>query len=184
MNTHSHKWLPCLLLLAGLCCGMPSAHGDTLLLRSTLIVSDLDRSLSWYRMLGFTVEQELGGSRNPDAPFPLASRSTGFRLLILAPADGRGGRLGLLQFRDPPPPVVHPPVAQVGVGSVVLVVEADDAQALFAALQAQGADLVSDVPAELRRVSADGQEGIGYVFHARDPDGMLVEIFQPPFASR
>lgn len=173
-----------LVFLGILLCWGGVAHADVSLLRSTLIVGDVARSLQWYSALGFTVEEELGGPRNPEGAFPLASRSSGFRLVVLAPPAGRGGRVGLLEFFEPAPPRVQPATAQVGIGSLVLVIESDDARALFTTLQAKGAELLTSAPTKLRRVSAEGEEGVGYVFHVRDPDGTLIEVLQPPVPTR
>lgn len=49
--------------------GMATAAG-TSLLRTTLVVADVGRSLAFYQALGFRVEREIGGPRRPDSPFP------------------------------------------------------------------------------------------------------------------
>jgi catechol 2,3-dioxygenase-like lactoylglutathione lyase family enzyme len=175
------------VVLAALCLGLgsvPAAGGEPALLRTTLIVADLERSIEWYRLLGFEPEQQLGGPRDPDSAFPLAARAGRFRLVIMAPPAGRGGRIGLLEFADERPPVVHARTDTVGIGSAVFVVEAPDARAVFAALSAAGARSVTPAPAELRRRDAEGVEGVGWVFHVFDPDGILVEVLQPPFPVR
>lgn len=155
-------------------------RGDGTLLRTTLIVSDVEVSISWYRHLGFDVAETLGGARNPQSAFPLAAHASAFRLVILAGSNGKGGRIGLLEFADAAPPVVVAGSGPVGVGNHVLVVEVSDARAIFAALRDQGEQPLTDEPTVLSRMSADGRPAIGYVFHIYDPDGALVEIMQPP----
>ncbi len=157
-----------------------SVRAETTLLRTTLIVSNVEASIAWYRHLGFEVAETLGGPRNPQSSFPLAAHASTFRLIILAGANEKGGRIGLLEFADEAPPVVAAGSAPVGVGSHVLVVEVPDARAIFARLRVQGAAPLTEEPTLLRRISAEGQEMIGYVFHVYDPDGTLVEIMQPP----
>lgn len=175
-------WRRVLLLASCLAwAATPAVAEEVSLLRTTLIVSDVERSVGWYGLLGFRPEQELGGPRDPDSAFPLAARAGQFRLVILAPPAGRGGRIGLLEFADDAPPRLQAPADTVGVGSAVFVVEAADARAVFAALAEAGAHLVTTAPTELRRRNADGEEGVGWVFHAFDPDGILVEVLQPPF---
>ncbi len=162
------------LLFAG------SARAETVLLRTTLIVSDIEASVSWYRHLGFEVAETLGGPRNPQSAFPLAAQASTFRLLILAGANEKGGRIGLLEFADEVPPIVVAGSGPVGIGSQVLVVEVSDARAIFAKLRGQGAQLLTEQITVLSRMSTEGRQSVGYVFHVYDPDGTLIEIMQPP----
>ena len=90
--------IACLVL-----CGATCATADPALIRSTLIVADVDRAIAFYRQLGFQVESDRGGPRKPDSPFPLASASKIFRLVILRSPDPQGGKLGLLSFAEPEP---------------------------------------------------------------------------------
>lgn len=150
------------------------------LLRTTLLVEDVARSIAWYEQAGFRVERQLGGDRDPSSAFPLASASTRFNLHILAFPGGTGGRLGLLQFGNPQPPRVHTRQDQVGIGSMVLVVDVVDAQTVFTRLRQAGADLITPQPTPIQRDSDDGMTLLGYVFHAFDPDGNLVEFMQAP----
>jgi catechol 2,3-dioxygenase-like lactoylglutathione lyase family enzyme len=157
---------------------------ETNLLRTTLIVANIERAVAWYALLGLVEEQTLGGERNPDSTFPLASRSGHFSLTILAARDGGGGRLGLLEFSTPAPPQLRPASSSVGVGSTVLVLETNDARSIFAALERADARLVTTEPMRLERLSSAGEPMVGYVFHVFDPDANLVEVMQPPRESR
>lgn len=170
----------CLVVAGAVLLMANPVRSETALLRTTLIVSDIDASISWYRQLGFEVAETLGGPRSPQSAFPLAGRASGFRLVILAGSNGKGGRIGLLEFADAAPPVVVAGSGPVGVGNHVLVVEVSDARAIFAALRDQGEQPLTDEPTVLSRMSADGRPAIGYVFHIYDPDGTLVEIMQLP----
>ena len=76
-----------LILSAFLLMPALAAAADPALLRSTLIVADVDRSIAFYGRLGFVVESDRAGPRKPDSPFPLASRSSTFRLVILKSGD-------------------------------------------------------------------------------------------------
>jgi len=56
-----------------------------------------------------------------------------------------------------------------------------DAQALYDALRAAGANLVAPVQTyRSRRTDAQGRALEGRVFHAFDPDGNLVELLEAP----
>ena len=151
------------------------------LARTTLIVADVDRALAFYALLGFTVEMEMGGARDPAATnFPLNAPSTRSRLVILGSAAG-GGKLGILAFDGPSPAAVRPPREQLGRGDAVLVLDVRDAAALHAKLAAAGAKIVA--PPQVyrsRRTDAQGRPLEGRVFHAFDPDGNLVELLEAP----
>jgi catechol 2,3-dioxygenase-like lactoylglutathione lyase family enzyme len=167
-----------------LACGLlflPLVAGaaDPALLRSTLIVADVDRSIVFYGRLGFQVESDRGGPRKPDSPFPLAAASKAFRLVIMKSADPEGGKLGLLSFSDAEPPVLVPARDRLGIGDVVLVVRHPDAEGLFRALQQAGGRLVEPQPVSYEMKRPDGSLGQGRLFHVFDPDGRLVEVMAP-----
>lgn len=149
------------------------------LLRTTLIVTDVDLAIAFYGRLGFTIESDRGGPRKPDSPFPLASPSTTFRLVILATADPAGGKVGLLAFGGPPPPLTVPARPKVGIGDMVFVVRTADAVASYSALKAAGDSLVEPAPIGYEMKRPDGSPGRGLLFHVFDPDGRLVEVMVP-----
>lgn len=155
------------------------AAAEPALLRSTQIVADVDRSIAFYAALGFTVESDRAGPRNADSPFPLASRSTRFRLVILKSGDPESGRLGLLSFAEAEPPVLVPARDRLGVGDVVFVIRHPDTGALYRALQQSGARLVEPQPVPYEMKRPDGGVGRGRLFHVFDPDGRLVEVMSP-----
>jgi catechol 2,3-dioxygenase-like lactoylglutathione lyase family enzyme len=152
------------------------------LLRTTLTVADVDRSARFYSLLGFTVEDEMGGERNPDSPFPLNSRSTQWRLVILAPASGEGGKIGLLSFdASRPAPAREMSRERIGLGDMVFVLDVPDARAVHATLVEAGADVVeAPLSYTSRKLDPEGRPMQGWVFHAFDPDGYLVEVLEAP----
>jgi catechol 2,3-dioxygenase-like lactoylglutathione lyase family enzyme len=152
------------------------------LLRTTLTVADVDRSLAFYALLGFRVESEMGGERNPDSPFPLNSRSSRWRLVILAPAGKTGGKIGLLSFDDArPAPTRDAARERIGLGDMVFVFDVPDAVAVHARLEEAGARIVEKpVTFQSRTTDASGQPLTGRVFHVFDPDGYLIEILEAP----
>jgi len=156
--------------------------GAASLLRTTLVVADVDRSLRFYGLLGFQVEEQMGGARNPDSPFPLNSRSAQWRLVILAPATGEGGRIGLLSFDDSrPAPTRELARERIGLGDMVFVFDVSDARAAHARLVEAGADVVEEpLSYTSRKLDPEGRPMQGWVFHAFDPDGYLIEILEAP----
>jgi hypothetical protein len=96
--------IACLVL-----CGATCAAADPALLRSTLIVADVDRAIAFYGQLGFQVESDRGGPRKADtvALFDVLRRS-GARLVEPEPVayemkrpDGSLGRGRLFHVFDP-----------------------------------------------------------------------------------
>lgn len=168
-----------LLLLGVTLCGVARGDDGAALMRTTLIVSDLDRTLAFYQRLGFAVESDHGGARKPDAAFPVAAPSSRFRLVILGSKDAASGRIGLLQFSDPQPPLMVAPRTHVGIGDTVLVIRVPDGLALFDQLKAAGVRVVEQTPEPYRMQRADGSVSAGHLFHAYDPDGRLLEILTP-----
>ncbi|PSL04553.1 lactoylglutathione lyase [Haloactinopolyspora alba] len=116
-----------------------------------LRVTDLDRSLAFYKALGYT---ELG--RVPETPF---------------------GSLTMLQLPDDPfvtVELVHDParpVQAVG-GFNHLAIKVDDLRATIAALAAHGID------ADPAEPTAGPDEPLVTTLH--DPDGYLIELVQWP----
>ena len=137
-------------------------------------VSDLDRSLEFYRdLLGLEViatqEKEAGYLAAivgyPDAHVRMAHlRVAGSEHVVelfeyLAPA---GARPGSLEPRD------------VGTSHLCLLV--DDLPSLYRRLREAGVDTFVSPPVEVDTGINTG----GYALYLRDPDGIPVELFQPP----
>jgi len=152
------------------------------LLRASLLVEDADRATAFYAALGFRIESDFFNTRQPAGnPFPLNAPSTAVRLVILASADGAGGRIGLVEFRAPTPGENRIDKEKTGRGDVVLVFDVPDADAAHAALVAAGARVLEPPQVYVSRNRApDGGPMQGKVFHARDPDGHLVELLEAP----
>jgi lactoylglutathione lyase len=137
-------------------------------------VADLDRSLRFYRdLLGLetVAEQEKEGGYlaaivgHPDAHVRMAHlRVPGDRHVVelfeyLAPEGGQPGAL------DP---------ADVGTSHLCFVV--DDLPALYDRLRAAGVGSFVSPPVEVDTGISRG----GCALYLRDPDGIPVELFQPP----
>jgi catechol 2,3-dioxygenase-like lactoylglutathione lyase family enzyme len=156
------------------------AEEHATLLRTTLMVQDVDRSIAFYARLGFVQEGEMGGPRSPESPFPINSRSSRYRLVILG--SGQGGKIGLLSFDDArPAPTRTLERERIGLGDMVFVMDVPDAAAVHAALTAAGAKIVEPPQVfKSSKTDAQGKPLEGRVFHVFDPDGYLIEILQAP----
>lgn len=161
---------------------LAAAGPSPTLLRASLLVEDVDRAQAFYAALGFRPEADFANAREPKGnPFPLNAPSTAVRLVILASASGDGGRIGLVQFTAPAPADNRRDAATTGRGDVVLVFDVPDADAAHAALVAAGAQVLEPPQVYVsRRNAPDGSPMQGKVFHARDPDGHLVELLEAP----
>ncbi len=160
----------------------PVAASDARLLRTALIVRDVERSQRFYAMFGYAPESSMGGPRDPSkTPFPLNAAAKRFQLTILASAANPGARLGLVSFDDPAPAATRASGRKVGIGDPVLVFDVADAIAMHARLKAAGADIVETPEVYLsRQVDAAGRPLQGHVFHVFDPDGYLIELLEAP----
>lgn len=150
------------------------------LLRTALIVADVERALRFYALLGYAPESEMGGPREPDkTAFPLNAASTRFRLVILGSKANPEARIGLVWFDSPQPAASRAPRRKVGVGDMVFVFDVVDAAAVHDRLRAAGADIVETPQVYLsKQKDAAGRPYEGRVFHVFDPDGNLVELLE------
>ena len=158
-----------------------SAQADPLL-RTALLVADAERSLIFYRALGFEIElDQANPQRAAGGFFPLNVPARAVRLVIMAHRTGRGGKIGLVEFLQPSPTESRRDPSTVGIGDVVLVFDVDDADDANTRLRQIGAHIIE--PPQIyqsKKTDAQGRALTGKVFHARDPDGYLIELLQAP----
>jgi catechol 2,3-dioxygenase-like lactoylglutathione lyase family enzyme len=136
-------------------------------------VTDLERSLAFYRdLLGFEVvlEQEKQGGYlaamvgYPDAHVRMAH--------VTAP--GSEHRLELFQWLAPEPESRPLEPRQIGPTHVCLVVK--DLRGLYERLSGAGVDSWFSGPIEVDTGANRGSLAL----YLRDPDGIVLELFQPP----
>jgi catechol 2,3-dioxygenase-like lactoylglutathione lyase family enzyme len=138
-----------------------------------LTVSDLDRSIAFYRdALGFEVvltQEKQGGYLGAIVGYPDAH----VRMAHLE-LPGSPHRIELFEYLVPrsAPRTTEP--RDVGVTHVCLVV--DDLAALHERLDATGLVSFFSDPVE---VDTGANRG-GSALYLRDPDGIILELFQPP----
>ncbi len=171
-----------LILVAGLFLALPSpvraqpvpASEQTPvdIRRTTLLVRDIDRSLTLYRdALGLKVvyDQKIGGDE-------------GVRLVLLRANDVFIGALGLMQRLSPDErakaaatPVVH---EKARAGQVILVINAKDLDQRFPKVKGAPGVKVSAEPHRVEYPGADGGTIPVLVSMVWDADGYFVELNQ------
>lgn len=159
----------------------PVAEEDRLpldLRRTTLVVRDLDRSLSLYRdALGMrqTYDNMIRVPRDAQSDEE-AERS--LRLSFLQANDNFVGVLGLMEYRKPRK---EQPVSDLAFepGTVVLVFNVNDLDQRWDAVTAvPGVEVLSE-PEETSYPSYDGEGTISVMVSViRDPDGFIIELNQ------
>jgi catechol 2,3-dioxygenase-like lactoylglutathione lyase family enzyme len=146
--------------------GIVGAH------HTSFTVADLSRSLEFFRdRLGMEVvaTREIG-----DAYFGRIVGLPGCRVkAALLRVPGSTHHVELFEYLAPPGQRCHPRPCDPGSAHLSLLV--DDLPGLCARLSAEGVALVG----EPVRIDAGPYAG-GYGVYLRDPNGILIELFQPP----
>lgn len=136
-------------------------------------VSDLDRALAFYRdVLGcelIAAQEKRGGYLAAIVGYPDAH-------VRMAHLRARSGDhvIELFEYLSPPstPSAIEPKL--VGASHLCFVVE--DLDAVHARLAAAGIESFTSPPVEVDTGVNAGGKGL----YLRDPDGIIVELFQPP----
>lgn len=138
-------------------------------------VSDLERSIRFYEMLGFEVISK-GTIKDPVVFAALGVEGTRLRGAFLR-IPGRSTKvtpmIDMIQFIDPPP-MGNPYPALNHLGIARLCFQVDDIEAAAARLQAQGVELVGPVG----ELVTKGGGMRSKVLCFRDPDGTVLEYAQ------
>lgn len=139
-----------------------------------LTVSDIERSIHFYRdLLGMTLIR-----RRPEVRAAYVEKQTGYPGVVLSVASFRvspGSRqsLEVVQYLNQAGAPARTSTNQPASSHLCLTVS--DLQACYAELKHQGVVFVS----EPVRITAGPNEG-GLVVYFQDPDGYVLELFQPP----
>jgi catechol 2,3-dioxygenase-like lactoylglutathione lyase family enzyme len=147
--------------------------------RTTLIVRDIDRSLTFYRdALGMEVIYDNAIRTPRDAPDDESAQRVS-RLVFLRANDDYVGIIGLLQYRKPVRPAHHQGDEPFSTGSSVLLFNAEDLKSTFARARAVNGVRVLYEPRETQYPSYDGESMIRVkVSVLTDPDGFVIELNQ------
>ena len=151
--------------------------------RTTLLVSDIDRSVDFYQRLGLlkasdvsTTDTDQGGVFGA-ADLPLTADSKRSRLVIMKSGDDRVGLLALLWYDRPQLPSARGNLVGVGIGDIIVGVEVPDIQAIYGRLNQIGTRF-QRTPVRFTQPDADGTARTGQHLLAYDPDGHMVEVSQ------
>jgi catechol 2,3-dioxygenase-like lactoylglutathione lyase family enzyme len=138
-----------------------------------LTVADLERSLGFYRdLLGFDVvmtQDKQGGYLAAIVGYPEAHVR-----MAHVKAAGSEHRLELFEYLTPPGVPGSREPRDVGPTHVCLIV--DDLPALYDRLRTAGVSSFFSPPVEVDT----GVNRGGCAVYLRDPDGVILELFQPP----
>ena len=142
-------------------------------------VSDFERSLAWYQMLGFEVSKKLpttdslavANAMGFDQPFEIDGA------LITHRSDGSA--LELVQWIEPfdPEPAYPIPINHLGIHRIAF--STSDIEADVAALRAQGVEFISEITP-----CCSGPDSWGGIVAFYDPDGTIVELVETPGMSQ
>ncbi len=136
-------------------------------------VSDFERSLAFYRSLGYTEIRPLAGSLSAEeaAAYGLDGPAR-IRGADVALPGGDRHRLRIVQWLEPfdPAPPYPAPISHIGIHRIALAVA--DLDAAVATLTAQGVEFLSEVAP---CCSGTGLDTTG-IINAVDPDGIFVEL--------
>lgn len=170
-------------LLVGICFAMAFSAATTqaansVVRRTTLLVSDVKTSVAFYEKIGFKIWLETGGPRDPSKPtsLPLDGRPAQSNMTIMAGRDPWIAMVGLLQYDKPALPRSRQPQDLYGIGDAVLMIETDDIDGVYKNLQAMNTPMLQ-LPREATTQSADSIKTVKNMFF-RDPDGWVIEMSQ------
>ena len=149
---------------------------QTILRRTTIVVRDIDKSITFYRdavglRVGWDRQSVLGDA------IPLAPGAKG-RFATVMGEDEMIGMIGLLQVVDPPLPA--PLVAKTDILSVdatIFVIGTADCDGVYERLNALGARIYK-APYDQELTGRDGAPIKMRSMAAWDPDGHFLEINQ------
>jgi catechol 2,3-dioxygenase-like lactoylglutathione lyase family enzyme len=146
------------------------------MVRTALIVSNLERSTAFYReVLGIAGTYAEGELTHP-AGATLIGMPVGatVRYRIIKQAGGPNrGMVGLFEVTNPSPPTFQKRRDGVNIGEAVLVFYCDDVNEVHRKLVAGGHTVVCP-PTHLQVTASKGQPEMVFM----DPDGVLVNLIQ------
>lgn len=147
--------------------------------RTTLVVSDMERSLAFYRdALGMAPLYDRM-IYTPREATSVESADIARRLVFLRANDNFVGVLGLLEYQKPRKPVVDLTGTAFNTGTAVLVFNVQELEATFARARSVEGVVVLSEPDTVTYPSYDGKTTLSVVVSTvQDPDGFTVELNQ------
>ncbi len=165
-------------LLAGVLIAQEVSAATSVVRRTTLLVRDLEKSMEFYRAIGFDVWLDRGGARDPTAGggLPLNGKPAYSRIAVMAGKDDAIGMVGLLQYDNPPLAATREDTGSIGVTDAVLVVQTEDIKQVHDNLKRLGARILQP-PRDYDVRSVDTHK-YGAIMFLVDPDGHVIEMSQ------
>ncbi len=147
--------------------------------RTTLVVEDIDASLSFYRdALGMQVIYD-NVIRNPRTASTDAEADLARRLVFLRANDNYVGVIGLLQYTNPVKSPANQGDTPFSAGSIVLLFNAHDLEATFEKVRNTLRVRILSEPKRIEYPNYDGSGTIAVMASTvTDPDGFVVELNQ------
>jgi glyoxylase I family protein len=137
-------------------------------------VTNFERSLAFYKMVGFKVILDLGEGPNQGNDKGLNVPNSRARAALLALSDDpRATRIDLIEWKQPlteSPP--YPNLYHAGIARIALFTK--NVEEEYARLSAAGAEMVSE-PVTIRFGGGAGAK----FFCFKDPDGTFLELIEP-----
>ena len=145
------------------------------MVRSALMVSDLERSTRFYRDLLGLDETWYAGALSEGNAHQLLGMPAGTltRACILKAPGPAWGMVGLFEVSQPEPPALARDVQRINQGETCLVFYHRDLDAVHAALAADGLPILCP-PLMLEVDGVDRQREMTF----RDPDGVLINLIE------
>ena len=137
-------------------------------------VRDFDRSLEFYKMVGFKIVLDIGEGPNKGNDQGLNIPNSVARAALLALSDDpRATRIDLIEWKQPKTDgAPYPHLYHTGINRIALFTKNLDQE--YARLMAAGVEMVSE-PVEM---SAGRKAGARF-FCFKDPDGTFLELIEP-----
>jgi catechol 2,3-dioxygenase-like lactoylglutathione lyase family enzyme len=152
----------------------PDVAESTRLVHLRATCSDLDRSIEWYRMLGFEVVSLTRRARVDGTPFGVSAAAEASVARLRLPDEPFA--LLLVEWHDPPSHGESYPLANHA-GLYRFAVAVDDTRAAFDTFKAAGMP-VSDPPAVVPLPGTKVPDM--WIAFLTDPDGLTVELVERP----
>jgi catechol 2,3-dioxygenase-like lactoylglutathione lyase family enzyme len=137
-------------------------------------VTDFERSLAFYKMVGFKVVLDIGEGPNKANDVGLNIPDSRARAALLALSDDpRATRIDLIEWKKPATAgAPYPHLYHAGAARIALFTKNLDEE--YARLKANGVEMVSE-PVTIRFGNKAGAK----FFCFKDPDGTFLELIEP-----
>ncbi|MEQ8508318.1 MAG: VOC family protein [Rhodospirillaceae bacterium] len=165
-----------LSIMASVLLCAPTQALESVVKRTTLLVSNIEQSMAFYEAIGFSVWLDRGGDRNPEGgDLPLNAKPTQSRIAIMQGQHEDWAMIGLLQYDNPPLPWTRDPDnPTIGTSDAVLVIVTDDIAQAYKNLLAINATILKP-PRAYTSNSVKGRKE-GAIMFFQDPDGNVIEM--------